>query len=45
MSHPLEDVIRRSEGFVLIGDSSTGCFPATAFHAQTDEPAKRRELY
>lgn len=33
MSHPLEDIIRASEGFVLIGDSAGETFPATSFHA------------
>jgi hypothetical protein len=32
MAHPLEDVMRQSEGFVLIGDSSEGRFPAQSFH-------------
>ena len=32
MSHPLEDVIRSAEGFVVIGDSSEGRFPAQSFH-------------
>lgn len=32
MSHPLEDVIRNADRFVLIGDSSQGRFPATSFH-------------
>lgn len=35
MSHPLEDVIRRPEPFLLIGDSSEGRFPATSFHCYT----------
>ncbi len=33
MSHPLEDIIRTSEGFVLIGDSTGDTFPAMSFHA------------
>ncbi len=35
MAHPLEEVIRGSEGFVLIGDSSAEFFPAQSFHAYT----------
>ncbi len=35
MAHPLEDVIRNSEGFVLIGDSSEKRFPAMSFHCYT----------
>jgi hypothetical protein len=35
MAHPLEDVIRGADGFLLIGDSSTGRFPATSFHSYT----------
>jgi hypothetical protein len=35
MSHTLEDVIRAAEGFVLIGDSSQGRFPAQSFHCYT----------
>lgn len=35
MSHPLEQVIRDADGFVLIGDSSQGRFPATSFHCYT----------
>lgn len=31
--HPLEEIIRGSEGFVLIGDSSQNRFPATSYHA------------
>lgn len=31
MAHPLEDVIRGADRFVLIGDSSKGRFPATSF--------------
>ena len=33
MSHPLEKVIQSADGFVLIGDSSAGRFPATSFHS------------
>ncbi len=35
MSHPLEDVIRKADGFVLIGDSSQARFPAYSYHAYT----------
>jgi hypothetical protein len=35
MSHPLEDIIRGADGFVLIGDSSEGRFPAQSFHCYT----------
>lgn len=35
MGHPLEDVIRNADGFVLIGDSSQGRFPAQSFHCYT----------
>ncbi len=35
MSHPLEDVIRNAAGFVVIGDSSEGRFPAQSFHCYT----------
>lgn len=31
--HPLEQVIRESEGFILIGDSSQKRFPAMSYHA------------
>jgi hypothetical protein len=31
MAHPLEDVIRNAEPFVVIGDSSEGRFPATSY--------------
>jgi hypothetical protein len=31
MSHPLESVIRGAGGFVLIGDSSAGRFPAMSY--------------
>ena len=33
MSHPLEDVINQSSGFVLIGDSSEGRFPGFSYNA------------
>ena len=35
MAHPLEDVMRGADGFVLIGDSSEGRFPAQSFHCYT----------
>lgn len=35
MNHPLEDVVRQAEGFVLIGDSSEERFPAFSYHAYT----------
>jgi len=35
LSHPLEDVIRSSKGFVLIGDSSADRFPGLSFHSYT----------
>jgi predicted CoA-binding protein len=35
MSHPLEDVIRNADRFVVIGDSSEGRFPAQSFHCYT----------
>ncbi len=35
MSHPLEDIIRGADGFVLIGDSETGHFPAQSYHCYT----------
>ena len=35
MSHPLEDIIRKAKGFVLIGDSSADRFPALSFHSYT----------
>lgn len=35
MAHPLEDVIRRADKFVLIGDSSQERFPAQSFHSYT----------
>ena len=33
MTHALEDVIRRADGFLLIGDSSADRFPAQSFHS------------
>jgi succinyl-CoA synthetase alpha subunit len=35
MAHPLEDVIRSASGFLVIGDSSQGRFPAQSFHCYT----------
>ena len=35
MSHPLEDVIRQAEGFLLFGESSRQHFPAMSFHVYT----------
>ena len=35
MNHPLEDVIRNADGFLLIGDSSADRFPAQSFHSYT----------
>lgn len=35
MTHPLEQLIRGAEGFLLIGDSSKDRFPALSFHAYT----------
>jgi hypothetical protein len=35
MGHPLEDIIRNADGFVVIGDSSEGRFPAQSFHCYT----------
>lgn len=40
MTHPLEDLIQKAEGFVLIGDSSEGRFPAFSYHVYT-QAAKR----
>ncbi len=37
MSHPLEEVIRAADGFLLIGDSSKKRFPALSFHAYTTQ--------
>ncbi|MBW1879938.1 MAG: CoA-binding protein [Deltaproteobacteria bacterium] len=33
MSHPLADVIRKADGFLLIGDSSEQRFPAMSYHS------------
>ena len=35
MSHPLEDIIRSAEGFLLVGDSSEDRFPAFSYNAYT----------
>lgn len=35
MSHPLEDVMRQADGFVLIGESGKGRFPALSYHEYT----------
>jgi len=35
MAHPLEDVIRGADRFVLIGDSEKGRFPAMSFNSYT----------
>jgi hypothetical protein len=35
MGHPLEEVIRHADGFVLIGDSSKARFPGYSYHAYT----------
>ena len=35
MAHPLEDVIRGADRFVLIGDSAASRFPATSFASYT----------
>lgn len=35
MTHPLQDVINQAEGFLLIGQSGSGRFPALSFHAYT----------
>jgi predicted CoA-binding protein len=40
MAHPLEDVIRRSDGFVLIGDSAEDRFPALSYHCYTSVKKK-----
>ena len=33
MAHPLEDIIRNADGFLLIGDSTADRFPAQSFHS------------
>jgi hypothetical protein len=35
MQHPLEDIIRKAEGFLLIGESSKGRFPAFSYDVYT----------
>jgi len=35
MAHPLEDIIRNADGFIVIGDSSEDRFPAQSFHSYT----------
>lgn len=35
MAHPLEDVIRNADGFLLIGESGKGRFPAYSYHQYT----------
>jgi hypothetical protein len=35
MAHPLEEVIRQADGFLLIGDSSKDRFPAFSYNAYT----------
>ncbi len=35
MSHPLEDVMNRADGFLLIGESSKDRFPAYSYYAYT----------
>lgn len=35
MNHPLHDVINQADGFLLIGESKAGRFPALSFHAYT----------
>lgn len=35
MTHPLQDVMRNADGFVLIGDSSEDRFPAYSYHCYT----------
>ncbi len=40
MAHPLEEVIRSAEGFLLIGDSSEDRFPAFSYNAYTQAKKK-----
>ncbi len=40
MAHPLETVMREADGFLLIGESSKGRFPAYSYHVYTKH--KRR---
>lgn len=35
MSHPLEDVMRKADGFLLIGESKADRFPAYSYHQYT----------
>lgn len=35
MTHPLEEIVREAEGFLVIGDSSHDRFPAFSYHAYT----------
>jgi predicted CoA-binding protein len=35
MAHPLQDVMRAADGFLLIGDSSEARFPAFSYHVYT----------
>jgi len=35
MAHPLQKVIDEADGFLIIGDSSEGRFPAASYHAYT----------
>ncbi len=35
MSHPLEEIIRNTDRFVVIGDSSEGRFPGMSYYAYT----------
>ena len=35
MMHPLEEIIRNADGFLVIGDSSADRFPAQSFHSYT----------
>ena len=37
MPHPLEEIINSADGFLLIGDSSQGRFPAFSYHAYTQD--------
>lgn len=35
MSHPLEDVMKSADGFLLIGESNSGRFPGYSYHQYT----------
>ena len=37
MAHPLEDVMQAADGFVVIGNSADGRFPATSYAAYVQE--------